>query len=185
VIGGNRLARWNRGLLGLTGLILLGAGGFALAAHCGRLDWVRPGSPLVTATAAPPLWVQWVVVGVAGVLGLACLRWAAAQVVRAPRQPRWRGHPVDPPGTTVVDAAVAADAVAADVAGYTGVRAAQAWLTGSGITPRLYVAVTAGPDLDTAELRRRLRTHAVPRLRQALEVDTIPVTLEVRLGERG
>ncbi|SLJ82495.1 Uncharacterised protein [Mycobacteroides abscessus subsp. abscessus] len=47
--------------------------------------------------------------------------------------------------------------------------------------------VTAEPTADIAELRRRILGHAVARLREALEVSTVPVTLELRFddGRRG
>lgn len=60
------------------------------------------------------------------------------------------------------------------------VRSASAWLTG----PReaaLFLIVTTDAEADAGAIRARITEHAVPRLRQALEVDALPVRLEVRL----
>ncbi|SFW70882.1 hypothetical protein [Amycolatopsis australiensis] len=71
----NRPARLNRTLLGLLGVSLLAAGGFALATHFRRLAVADPAAPLVPGTAAPPTWVWYVTAAVAVVLGLlACGR---------------------------------------------------------------------------------------------------------------
>ncbi|KZM70381.1 alkaline shock response membrane anchor protein AmaP [Nocardia terpenica] len=179
-----RPSRLNRALLAVAGLLLIVAGGLALAAHYGRLTWVNPRSPLLPGEVRAPGWALWVIVALAAVLGLACLRWASAQVTRMPPPARWRARPEECADTVVLHSPTVAGPVAADIGDYAGVCSAEAWLSGPGRAPVLHLVVTAVPDADIRALRRRILAHAVPRLRQALEVDAIPVTLEVRLAQR-
>jgi hypothetical protein len=176
----NPPARLNRIVLAVAGLLFVAAGGYALAAYYDRLGWVDARSPLVADPAVPPARVLWAVAAVAAGLGLACLRWVAAQRSRAPRSERWRARTPDSLGTTVLSSTAVAAPTAADVETYDGVRSARAWLSGPGRVPVLHLVVTADPDADIAALRRRIRTHAIPRLCQALEVEIIPVTMELR-----
>ncbi|WP_103354030.1 alkaline shock response membrane anchor protein AmaP [Amycolatopsis sp. CA-128772] len=172
----NRPAALNRSLLALIGLILLAAGGFAVATNLGKLRLFDPSTPLVPGTAPPPTWVFYLAIATAVILGLLCLRWLAAQAFRRPKPTTWRTS--GDAGVTLLNSATAAAPVAADVETYPGVHTASAWLSGSRDTPALTLVVTTSqPD----GLRRRIAEHALPRLRQALEVDDLPVRLEIRL----
>lgn len=175
----NRPAALNRTLLALIGLVLLAAGGFALATHFGRLHVLDPASALVPGSTAPPTWVFYAAIAVAVVLGLLCLRWLTAQAFRRPKTVAWRTEEAE--GATTLDSSTAAAPVAADVEGYDGVRSASAWLTGPREAPALFLIVTTDAEADAGAIRARITEHAVPRLRQALEVDALPVRLEVRL----
>ncbi|MBF6081355.1 alkaline shock response membrane anchor protein AmaP [Nocardia cyriacigeorgica] len=181
----NRPAALNRVLIGLTGLVCLAAGGYALAAYYGQLSWVDRESTLVPGTAAPPTWVFWVVIACAVVLGLLCLRWLLAQIFRMPKSRSWRFDTDDSAGTTVMASSTAAAPVAADIEAFDDVRAASAWLTGTRWAPELHLTVTAQPHADVGQLRARILDEAVPRLRQALELETIPVTLELSFADAG
>ncbi|WP_460695508.1 alkaline shock response membrane anchor protein AmaP [Nocardia thraciensis] len=177
-------ARLNRVLLAEIGTGLIVLGGYALAAHFDRLSWVDGASPVFAPRAAPPAWLLWVVVLAAGAAGLACLRWATAQVTRTPLPVRWRARTPDSADRTVLTSVTVAAPVAADLETYDGVRSAAAWLSGPGRAPALHLAVVADSDADIGALRARILDHAVPRLCQALEVETIPVTMELRLREQ-
>ncbi|MEV0359434.1 alkaline shock response membrane anchor protein AmaP [Nocardia sp. NPDC050697] len=179
----NRPAAVNRSLIGLAGLALLAAGGYALAAHDNRLSWVDTGTPLVPGTGAPPTWVFVAVIAGAALLGLLCLRWLLAQPFRKPKSVGWQVGGDRDTGRTVLRSGTAAVPVAADIEGYPGVRSAQAWLSGGPDTPQLHLLVTAAPAADVAGLRRRILGHAVTRLRTALEIEIIPVTLELRFAD--
>ncbi|MFI9408187.1 alkaline shock response membrane anchor protein AmaP [Nocardia sp. NPDC052316] len=179
----NRPATLNRSLLGLTGLLLLAAGVLAVAAHYGRLRWVQSDDTVVPGTDAPPTWVLWAAVAVAVLLGLLCLRWLLAQIFRMPKSVTWRTGGTEWAGTTVLASSTAAAPVAADIESYPGVRTAAAWLSGERTAPELHLIVTAEPSADIAELRRKILGHAVTRLRAALEVEVIPVTLELDFAE--
>ncbi|WP_280377101.1 alkaline shock response membrane anchor protein AmaP [Nocardia wallacei] len=172
----------NRTVLGLTGLLVTAVGALALAAHYGRLSWVDAGSPVLADRTRPPTWLLWVVVAVAGVLGLACLRWATAQVTRMPQPVRWRARPPESGDRTALAATTVARPVAIDLEGYDGVRSAAAWVSGPARAPELYLVVTAEPDTDIGALRAHILDHAVPRLCQALEVETVSVAMELRFA---
>lgn len=172
----------NRTALGVTGLLATAVGGVVLAAHYGRLSWVNASSPVLSDHTRPPTWLLWVIVAAAGVLGLACLRWATAQVTRMPQPVRWRARTPDSGDRTALAATTVARPVAVDLEGYDGVRSAAAWVCGPGRAPELYLVVTAEPDADIGALRTRVLDHAVPRLRQALEVENIPVAMELRFA---
>jgi hypothetical protein len=180
----NRPAQLNRVLLALAGLALDVAGGYVLAAHFGRLGWVDTRATLVAHDAARPTWVLWTVAAVAVAAGLGCLRWAIVQLPRPERRARWSARAMDSGDTAVLDTRTACAPATADIEGYDGVRAARARLSGPGRGHGLHLVVTASPDTDVTALRERIRTHAVPRLRQALELDVLPVRMEVRLSDK-
>ncbi len=95
----NRPARLNRALLFVAGVVLLAAGAFELASR-------------------PRPWVAYVAVTVSIVIGLAALRWLAAQVLRRPRTQVWR-LPVGPGrGVTTMHADAAAAPLVAEVGTY-------------------------------------------------------------------
>ncbi|RDI69013.1 DUF6286 domain-containing protein [Nocardia pseudobrasiliensis] len=178
----NRPARLNRVVLGVIGAILLIVGGYALLAHYDRLGWVDPDAPL-PAAGPPPVWAQWLIVAVAAALGIACVRWVSLQINRLPTPTRWRARPAVE-DTVTLDSATAAMPVVADIETYAGVHTASAWLLGPGVAPQLHLVVTTTPEADVIALRQRILTHALPRLRQALEVDAVPVTMELHLADR-
>ncbi|PPJ24123.1 alkaline shock response membrane anchor protein AmaP [Nocardia nova] len=181
----NRPARLNRALLALIGLALILVGAYAILAHAGMLHWVDRDAPLVPGTAEPSQWVFVAVVAGAVVVGLAALRWLAAQFARLPARMRWHIGTAGNAGETLMDSNVAAAPVATDIESYPEVRSARARLSGPGGAPHLHLVVTAEPDADLTALRRRILSDAVNRLRQALEVDAVPVSLELRLADRG
>ncbi|AYF76674.1 alkaline shock response membrane anchor protein AmaP [Nocardia yunnanensis] len=181
----NRPARLNRALLALAGLTLLAAGGYALAAYGDKLPWVDSGDRLTPGTAAPPSWVLALIAIAAVVIGLGCLRWVAAQLRRVPKAVPWELSGPEAAGRTTLSSAVAARAVAADIEGYPEVGSVSAVLSGPGRAPELHVIVTASAGADLTDLRRRILGEAVPRLRSALAVGVIPVTMEFRLADNG
>ncbi|WP_280388089.1 alkaline shock response membrane anchor protein AmaP, partial [Nocardia wallacei] len=167
------------------GLALMVAGGCAIAAWSGRLRWADPDAALVPGTGEPPRWVLVVAAAAAVLIGLAALRWLAAQVTRLPRREAWRIGAPGAAGVTVLDSGTAAAPLVTDIESYPQVRSATARLSGPAGAPELHLVVTAEPDADLTALRRRVLGHAVARLREALEVDIIPVTMELRLADRG
>jgi hypothetical protein len=181
----NRPARLNRTLLAITGLVLLLAGAFSLAFGLGLLRNVLhgldPTVPLLPAQLDPPTWVAYVTIVVAVVVGLLCLRWLLAQALRRPKTATWRLPGDSGRGATRLDTDHAADAIAADIAAYRGVAKANATLTGPRAQPVLHLVVHTETGTDIGPLRERITTHALPRLRHALELDTLPADLLLRL----
>lgn len=176
----NRPARLNRCLLAITGGALVAGGGFAMAASVGWLP-IDPATPLVPGTALPPTWTLYAVVVAAVLLGLLCLRWLAAQFARKPKTHHWHIEGDDPErGHTELAARIATTPFTTDIAAYPGIHAAHADLTGPQHSPTLAVIVTTEHDADLPDIRRRLDTHGLPRLRNALDLTSLPMTLEFR-----
>ncbi len=181
----NHPARLNRAVLGVLGLLAVSAGGYLVAAQRGWLHWVNPHTALVPGTAAPPAWVLAVVAAAAVIIGLAALRWLTAQVRRLPRGVRWEVGTPAATGITVLDSATAQEPLVTEIESAPQVRSATARLYGPADAPELALVVTAEPGADLGELRRHILGHAIPRLSQALEIEVIPLTLEIGYADRG
>ncbi|WP_410599829.1 alkaline shock response membrane anchor protein AmaP [Amycolatopsis sp. lyj-90] len=178
----NRPARLNRTLLVLTGLVLLAGGVFAVGTHFGRIPLLQPGTTLVPGTATPPGWAWYAVAGGAVVVGLLALRWLVAQPVRKPKTHTWRFEQDE--GRTSLAASTAVEPFAAEVATYPGVHAAHATLGGTQDAPVLAVVLSAEQDGDLAAIRERIAEEGLPRLRQALDLGELPVTIEFRFSAK-
>lgn len=180
----NRPARLNRALLALLGLVLVAAGGFGVALGTGLLAPLLPGldpaGPVLPADVVLAAWTPYVAAASAILLGLLCLRWLLAQVRRGPRSGTWR-LPGATTGTTRLDADRAADAIGADITGYPGVVSARATLTGPLREPALHLVVATETGAPVDAVRERIATHALPRLRQALDLDDLPTDLLLRV----
>lgn len=178
----NRPARLNRVLLGVIGAVLLAAGAFTLATHFGLLPVVASNAPLVPELADPPTWALYATAGVAVVIGLLCLRWLLAQLVRAPKTHTWRFEQDPDLGRTELAASTAVAPFVEEVTAYPGVHAVRATLAGHRDAPALAMVVSAEQDGDLTEIRRRIDAVGLPRLRQALDLDEVPVTIEFRFS---
>ncbi|WP_329070766.1 hypothetical protein [Streptomyces sp. NBC_01429] len=176
----NRPARLNRALLALLGLLLLAGGGFVCATHLRRLTVLDPDAALVPGTATPPTWVLYVTAGAAIVVGLLALRWLAAQLARRPRTHTWRLEQDPDQGRTELAASTATEPFVGEVTTYEGVRTAHATLAGTRRAPVLALVIGADQSTDLGAVRARLDAEGLPRLRRALDLDTLPVTVEFR-----
>ncbi|AXB43713.1 alkaline shock response membrane anchor protein AmaP [Amycolatopsis albispora] len=176
----NRPARLNRSLLGVVGLVLLAAGGFALGTYSGRLTLLDRTGSLVPGTAAPPTWALYAATAAAIVAGLLALRWLLAQLTRKPKTHTWRLDTDPAAGRTELAAGTAVAPFVDEVGGYPGVDSASATLAGPRTAPALAVTLRVHQDGDLTAIRQRLDTEGLPRLRQALDLTTLPVTLEFR-----
>lgn len=126
----------------------------------------------------PPGWVWYAVAGAAVVVGLLALRWLIAQPVRKPKSHTWRFD--QETGSTALAASTAVEPFTAEVATYPGVHAAHATLGGSQDAPVLAVVLSAEQDGDLAAIRERIAAEGLPRLRQALDLAELPMTIEFR-----
>lgn len=111
-----------------------------------------------------------------------CPRWLLAQVRRRSTNTTWHlsrdpGH-----GATHLDTSIAAAALADEVAAYIGITAASATITGPRSRPELHLRVTTEDQAPVSELRERIDTHALPRLRHALECAVLPTEVLIRAG---
>src|SRR4051794_15148605 len=145
--------RANRLLLTITAFVLMAAGALVLLRSFGAFGHdamhdvlLSDGSRRWVDDRASWLWP--VAAGVCTLLALAALRWLLAQL-RTDRPGNldvvWTGDT----GHTTIAAGAAADAVAAEVAGYEGVDSADARLVGAADHPELhlYLDVQDGTDL--------------------------------------
>ncbi|MBB3663170.1 MULTISPECIES: alkaline shock response membrane anchor protein AmaP [Prauserella salsuginis group] len=178
----NRPARLNRSVLALFGLVLIAAGGFAVATHFGWLTLFGPDTRLVPGTARPPTWALYVAAAAGVVVALLALAWLLAQLARKPATTTWRFEREPAAGTTELAASTAVEPLLAELEAYDGVAAARGTLAGRQGSPVLTLVVTAEADADPAEIRRRLESEGLPRLRQALELDTLPTRAEFRFS---
>ncbi|WP_181770939.1 Asp23/Gls24 family envelope stress response protein [Amycolatopsis pittospori] len=178
----NRPARLNRTLLVLTGLVLLAGGLFAVGTHFGRIPLLEADTALVPGTAMPPGWAWYAVAGGALVVGLLTLRWLIAQPVRKPKSRTWRFD--QDTGQTALAASTAVEPFTAEVGAYPGVHAAHATLGGTQDAPVLAVVLSAEQDGDLAAIRERVTGEGLPRLRQALDLEELPMTIEFRFSAK-
>ncbi|MCS7478517.1 alkaline shock response membrane anchor protein AmaP [Umezawaea endophytica] len=179
----NRPARLNRVLLGVLGFVLLAAGAFTVATHFDLTVFVAD-APLAPELIEPPTWAFVVTACVAIVLGLLCLRWILAQLARAPKARTWRFEQDPALGRTELATSTAVAPFVDEVTAYPGVHAVRATLAGRREAPALAMVVSAEQDGDLADIRRRIDTVGLPRLRQALDLDVVPVTIEFRFSSR-
>jgi hypothetical protein len=63
------------------------------------------------------------------------------------------------------------------------VHKASARLAGSRAQPALHLVVATEDRADISGLRKRIDTEALPRLRHALDIDTLPADLLLRLDQ--
>jgi len=174
------------GLLIIGLILLLGAGAVlarALAASTSVLG--SPNTAVLTPTQVSyptqHSWVWPVVAAVSAVIALLALWWMAAQtstktVRRLPLEPN-HVH-----GTTVLRADAATGAITDELESYPSIRSADAALRGSRREPGLRLAVTAENRSDPAMLRRSIETEAIPHLRTALELETIPTVMRLQFS---
>ncbi len=180
----NRPARLNRTLLALIGLVLLAAGGFAVATHFGTLPVLAPDSPLVPGTGTPPTWALYAAAAVAIVLGLLLLRWLLAQPARKPKSHTWRFESDPGAGRTELAASTAIQPFLAEVTTYPGVHAAHATLAGTRENPAVALVLSAEQNGDVTAIRDRIEAEGLPRLRQALDLDALPTAVEFRFSAK-
>ena len=184
MVSPNRPATLNRTLLVLFGLLLLGAGAFVLAIALEVLPLLRRDAPVIPTHVATPGWAPWAGIVAAVIVGLLCLRWLLAQTIRRPRTGTWNLTDDPRQGTTMIAADAAAAPLVAEIDTY--LRRAQS------LRPALRQPRSAGTSSvvateDRADIgsgrRERIDTEALPRLRHALDIDTLPADLLLRLDQ--
>lgn len=180
----NRLARLNRTMLALAGVLLMTTGAFALGTHFGILRVLDSGAPLVPGTERPPTWVFYAAAAAAVLFGLLALRWLVAQATRRLKTSTWELHQRPEQGITRLDADVATRPLIDEIEVIPGVDWASGSLSGHRQDAVLYLVVGAERGADLAEIRQRIERDAVPRLRHVLDLDTLPSEVEFRLTNR-
>jgi hypothetical protein len=177
-----RAARINRIGLALVGLLLIAGGAAALARALGL--WGSKSTPLLEGWLRnypeTHSWFWPAVAAGACVLALLGVAWLLAQA----RSEKISGLSFDSgeeDGTTTVSAKAATSALEEEITELPGVQRVRARLLGDGRHPRLMLTVTYGAQADLGTLRRGIANGAVARLRGALELESLPTAVRLRL----
>jgi hypothetical protein len=180
-------ARVSRTGLVIIGLILLLGAGAVLARGLSAATSVlgNPHAPLLTRGQvqypAKNSWAWPVVAAASFLIAVLALWWMAAQTrIRAVRR-----MPIEPDhlhGTTMLRADAATGAMTDEIKSHPSVRAADALLHGSSTTPGLRLGVTAENRANPGLVRADIEEEALPQLRNALELDTIPTVLRLQFS---
>ena len=179
--------RFNAAALTLVGLLLMAAGGYGLARGYGA--WgsdaaddallAEPARDLVSDNAG---WFWPLAALVSVLVAYLGLRWLRAQL-RSGHVSRLDLTEGAARGTTFLRATSVADALAGDVEEYPGVRSARARLLRDGARPDVDLSVEVSEEGELADVRRRIESHALVRLRHALEVQELRGRVRFRLSE--
>ncbi len=179
----NRPARLNRTLLLVVAIVLLAAAAFALLTAFGVLRLLGRDHNLTPATLSLPTWASYLALGAAVIIGLLCLRWLLAQTLRQPKTGTWNLEADRSAGTTRLDAQTAVDPFVTEIESYPGVHRASARLSGTKTKPALHLVIGTDDNADINELRARINTEALARLRQALDLTSLPADVLIRLDD--
>ena len=179
----NRPARLNRTLLLLTAIVLLAVAAFVLLTAFGVLPLLPAEQPLTPSSLSLPTWAAYVTIVVAVVVGLLALRWLLAQTQRRAKTGTWRLEDDPAAGSTSLAAQDAVAPLVDEVEGYPGVHRATARLAGTAQRPTLYLTVGTEDAADVTEVRRRIDSEAVVRLRRALDLPALPAEVLFRLDD--
>ncbi len=182
----NPPSRLNRSLLAVVGLLLLAAGATVLTIGLGPLPaaplGIGPDTALLPTQPTLEGWEPYAAAAAGTLLGLLALRWLLAQARRRPPDSIWHlDRSPTAPGSTALPTSAAAAAIAHDITTYRGVDTATATLAGSHSAPTVHLDVAIETRASVADLRHRITTEALPRLRTALQLDQLPAQLVLRL----
>jgi hypothetical protein len=176
----------NRLGLGLLGLVLLAGGGYGLAQHYGAFGAAQQHDSILLPDVRKFVadnrdWFWWAA-GIAAVLvALLALAWLRSQL-RLPLPANNHLDRLDVDGRTRLDGGAAADALAADVQAFPGVSSVAARVWGDPTRPDVYLRVQLHDDAAVDSLRSDIETTGLDRLRQALQVEHLDATVDLRLA---
>ena len=177
--------RTNRVTLTLLGLLLVAAGGAAMAASTGVFGTSYSHLALFSNKVSGYFshhggWL-WPAIAVGCLLlGLACLRWILALLASTDRA----GDITIKDGGTEGGATglrpqALIDALATEGSTYHGVGSASGRVIGDGRDPEIVLAVTTEPSADLRALYQRIETEALAHARQAAGNPSLPVQLNL------
>jgi hypothetical protein len=180
----------NRLSLGIVALVLLGGGGYGLARHYGKFGTARVHDPVLLPdirnfVADNHDWLWWAAGAASVIVALLALGWLRDQLrLPLPANDHLDRQEVD--GRTRLDGGAAADALAADVDSLPGVASAAARVWGDPTRPDVYLRVHIHDDVAVDVLRSDIETARLDRLRQALQVEHVDASVDLRLdGPQG
>ncbi|HEX2701787.1 MAG TPA: hypothetical protein VHM89_16410 [Acidimicrobiales bacterium] len=171
-------------VLAVIGLLLLAAGGYGLARSYGAFGADRADEPVLGDgvrgfVARNEGWFWPAAVVLAVLVAYLGWRWLRHQlggdrVTRLDVSARAGGHP------TYVHATAAAAALSRDVETYDGVRSVRTRVLSDGARPQVALTVDVDDDADVTTVSTRIDGHALPRFRQALEVEHLATSVRFR-----
>ncbi len=179
--------RLNRVVLVLLSLILLGAGGYALARGyeafgAEQADEEVLLEPVRDFVGRNETLFRIGLLAVCLIVAYVALRWLLAQF-RTPRLTEIDFTSDGSKGSTHLRAAGASEALATDIKTYRGVTSASARLVDDGERPEVDLRVDVNDDADVSAVRTKIEEEALARFCQALEVSSVDATLHLRLAE--
>lgn len=195
----SRTARGNRIGLGVVGVLLLAAGGYALARSLGAFGREQADAPVYSERTAswihaqqPWIWITLAALGV--IVALLALRWLLVQL-RTERLGRIAmdtdldtalgadpdAHPDDAgdvaAGRTTLPTSTLTAAIGQEIDGYPGVRAVTVHVAGRPDRPELRLEVTIDSGADPARIRTRIVDEAIAHAKAALDTEFLPTQL--------
>ena len=176
----------NRIGLGLVGLVLLAGGAYGLAQHYHVFGTTQQHDPILLPQVRKFVadnrdWFWWAAGIAAVVVALLALLWLRSQL-RRPLPANSHLDRLELDGRTRLSGAAAADALAADVEGFSGVTSVAARVWGDSTRPDVYLRVQFHDDAAFDSLRSDIETTGLGRLRQALQVEHLDATVDFRLA---
>ena len=179
--------RLNRIVLVLFGLVLMAAGGYGLARSYGALGSSKQHEPILipqvrTFIADHHDWFWWAAGALSVLIALLALAWLRAQL-HFPRPANDNLDRAEPDGLTRIHGSAPADALAADINTLPGVAATAARIWGDPTKPHVHLQLQLHDDAALEDLRSRIETNHLDRLRQALQVEHLETTIDLRLAQ--
>ena len=176
--------RTNRVMLTAFGLLLIAAGGAAMAASTGVFGTSFSQRSLFDNRASAYFshhggWL-WPAIAVAFLLiALACLRWILALLASNDRAGDIIIGSSTDEGTTILRPKALVDALTSEVSAYRGVDSAKGRVIGDGRAPEVVLKVITSPAADLLALHHRIEAEAFAHARQVLGDPSLPIQLEL------
>lgn len=176
--------RINRIMLTLFGLLVLAAGGAAMAASTGVFGTsFAHQAPLAnrvgTYFGRHGGWL-WPAIAVGCLLiGLACLRWVLALLASNDRAGDIVIGASTDVGTTLLRPTALVDALTSEVSAYHGVDSAKGRVIGDGRDPEVVLTVITAQAADLQALHHRIETEAFAHARRAVGKPSMPIQLDL------
>ena len=176
--------RTNRVMLTLFGLLLIVAGGSAMAASTGVFGSSHSHDTLLVNRVSLYFshhggWL-WPAIAVGCLLlGLVCLRWLLALLASTDRAGDITIGPSTDEGTTILRPVALVDALTSEISAYRGVDSARGRVIGDSREPEVILTVTTTVTADLQALHHRIETEALAHARQATGNPALPVQLDL------
>ena len=176
--------RTNRVALTVFGLLVLAAGGAAMATSTGVFGTAFSRRTLLDNQAGHYIghhsnWLWYAVAGACLVIALACLRWILALLASTDRAGDLTIPGGTDQGTTILQPAALTGALTREISAYRGVDAAKGRVIGDSRNPAIVLTVSPAPSADLHALHQRIEAEALAHARQAAGKPSLPIQLDL------